>query len=306
MRTVDQRAAAVARSQRGLASRHQLIESASVSTSTITRRLAAGQWSEPVPGVVDLGTHAPSPLGGLQGLLLATGPSSWVSHVSAAHLHGFLDVSPPRSPDILVIRGGRTRAGTAVLHTTRGLEPDEETMRHGLRCTTPARTLFDIAPGTTTDLLERYAADLARRDSTVLEQLGVLLRRYPGANGRRRLLTALSRLPEGVAELASPLEVLGVAAMLRAGAPAPTLQYRVRDGGGAVVKRVDAAWPQARTLVEFDGAAYHDTSASRIHDEEVRARIRALGWTIEVLRHQDLDGPKPAAIAARLRQVLGA
>jgi len=279
---------------------------AAISASTVTRRLAAGHWSEPIPGVIDLGTHAPSPLGRMQGLLLATDPSSWVSHASAAHLHGFLDVSPPRSPDILVIRGGRTRVGTVRLHTTRGIEPDEETLRRGLRCTTPARTLLDIAPGTTTDLLERYAADLARRDGAVLEQLGVLLGRYPFATGRRRLLTALSRLPEQVAELGSPLEVVGVAAMRRAGAPAPTLQYRVRDVGGAVVKRVDAAWPQARILVEFDGAAYHDTSDSRAQDEEVRARMRSLGWTVEVLRHHDLDGPRPEAIAARLREILGA
>jgi len=303
METVDQRASLVARPQRGLVTRRQLLDVASVSASTIGRRLASGHWSEPLPGVIDLGSHQKSSRRELQGLLLAAGPSSWVSHDSAAHLHGFLDIPEPRSPDVLVVRGGHTWVGGVHLHTTKAIEPDEVATRRGLRCTAPARTLLDIASGTAVDQLEHLAADLARKDLKTLKHLGVLLHRYRFTSGRRRLLTVLSRLPEEVARLASPLEVLGVAAMRRAGAPPPKLQYRVLDAGGSVIKRVDAAWPDAWTVLEFDGAAYHDTSAARGHDEEVRARMRALGWTVEVLRRHDLDGPRPAEIAARLRLI---
>lgn len=306
MEPVDQRALTVARPQRGNATRRQLRDDASVSAATIRRRLAQGQWSEPLPTVIDLGTHEPSWRGELQQLLLATGPDSWVSHRSAAHLHGFLDVDEPDVPDILVRRGSGTTVGALGLHTTQAIANDEVTDVDGLRCTTKARTLLDLAPGTTVHDLERFAADLGRRDRRAIGQLGELVDRYRFAPGRRRLATAVGRLPADVAQLGSPLEVIAIPQLLRCGAPRPILQYVVRDAGGAVIKRVDAAWPDAWTILEVDGAAYHDTTGARAHDEEVRARMRALGWTVEVIRRADLDGPRLAEIAARLRRTLGA
>ncbi len=302
MEPVDQRALEVVRSQRGCATRAQLREDASISHATLARRLASGRWSQPLPGVIDLGTHEASWRLQLQQLLLATGPASWVSHVCAAHLHGFLDVRAPARADILVRRGASTRVGDLALHTTRALADDEMTIVDGLRCTVKARTLLDLAPGTTAVVLERYLADLSRRDRRALRQVGELLDRYRYAAGRRRLALAVARLPGDAGLLGSPLEVLGVPELLRLGAPPPVLQYRVRDAGGAVIKRVDAAWPSASTVVEFDGAAYHETAGARTHDEQVRARMRALGWTVEVLRRADLDGSRLAEIAARLRR----
>ncbi|MFA9446050.1 hypothetical protein [Egicoccus sp. AB-alg6-2] len=301
MPSVDDRALDIARSQRGLATRRQLLD-AGVSPATITRRLQNARWSEPVAGVVDVGTHEPTWHGRLQQVLLATGPASWVSHRCAAYLHRFLDVDEPGHLDILVRRGRHTAVGALRLHTTLGLADDETTAVSGLRCTTRARTLLDLAATTATDELERQVLELARRDRTAFRQLGGLLARYPTMPGRRRLLTVLARQPEAIEKLGSALEVIGLPALLRHGAPAPTLQYQVRDRGGAAVKRVDAAWPDLWTILEFDGAAYHDTSAARRHDAEVRDRMRALGWTVEVLRFADLDGPRPAQIAARLRE----
>jgi hypothetical protein len=304
MGTVDRRAADIARRQLGYATRQQLIDVAAISRATIARRLGSGQWSEPMPGVIDLGSHEPSSHRELQGLLLATGPASWVSHRSAAALHRFLDVKPPRSPDILVRRGSHTRVGPVPLHTTARLEADETTVVRGLRCATAARTLLDLAPVTPGEVLERLAADLGRRHPADLRQVGRLIDRYPGVAGVRRLRTTLAVLPAQLSHLGSPLEVLGVVALRRAGAPEPVLQHRVMDANGAVLKRVDAAWPAVRVLVEFDGAAYHDTVAAKAHDEQVRASMRGMGWTVEVLRYRDLAGPRPAEIAMRVRRLL--
>ncbi|MFA9429741.1 type IV toxin-antitoxin system AbiEi family antitoxin domain-containing protein [Egicoccus sp. AB-alg2] len=302
MSTVDERAIRAASGQRGLLTRSQLAE-AGVSPSTIARRLSKGRWTEKIPGVIDLGTHEHTWRRHLQQLLLAAGPESWVSHLSAAHLHAFLDIEEPPTHDVVVRRGRHPRVGTSTLHTTTALDEDETTVVGGLRCTTKARTLLDVAPQFGLESLERLAADLARKDRQAFRQLGTVLARSAGSRGRRRLLTALSRLPDDVAKLGSPLEVIGVPVLMRNGAPQPKLQYRVRDAGGSVIKRVDAAWPRLWTIVEFDGGAWHDTTAARAHDEAARDRMRALGWTVEVLRFQDLDGPRPAQIAARLREL---
>lgn len=301
MASVDERALEVARRQRGLISRRQLA-AAGVSPATVGRRIRRGRWCEPLPGVVDLTTHEGSWRKSLQQLLLATAPDSWASHRSAAHLQRFLDVAEPATLDVLVRRGRHSTIGGLHLHTTRALGDDETTTVAGLRCTAAARTLLDLAPTVTIAELERFTADLARRDTAAFRHLGNLLDRYPRAPARRRLLDVLATLPEDVARLGSPLEVIGVPVLLRHGAPPPVLQYRVRDADGAVIKRVDAAWPTLWTVVEFDGRAWHDTPTAREHDAEVRARMRALGWTVEVLRFDDLDGPEPARIAADLRR----
>jgi hypothetical protein len=298
--TVDERAREVARTQRGRATRRQLREDASVSTATIARRIERGSWSEPLPGVIDLRTHEPSWLTGATELLLATGPCSWLSHRTAANLHEFLDVARPDVPDVLVERGSHTRIAEVRLHTTVAIASDEVTVRDGLRCTTAARTLLDLAVGATLDELERFGLDLARRDRASLRQIGELLDRYRATPGRRRLLTALARLPGDASLLGSPLEVLGVQELLRLGAPPPRLQYVVRGAGGDTVERVDAAWPELRVIVEFDGRAYHDASAARAADELVRAELRQLGWRVVVFRRADLGGEAMRTLAAEL------
>ncbi|MBS3942045.1 MAG: type IV toxin-antitoxin system AbiEi family antitoxin domain-containing protein [Actinobacteria bacterium] len=299
MTSIDERAIAIARKQRGLLTRHQL-EDAGVSTSTIARRIRRGRWIEPVPGVVDLTTHQASWHKGLQQILLATGPESWVSHGTAAHLHDFLDRLRPNTYDVVVRRGSHTTVGALDLHTTTRLAPDETTTVLGLRCTSRARTLLDLAPTLTLEELERLTLDLGRRDPTAFRHLADLLARYPRAGGRRRLLTVIARLPDDLTKLGSPVEGLLVPELLRHGAPMPKLQFPVRDLDGAFIKRVDAAWEDEMHLVEIDGHAYHDTSGARRADEEARGTMRAVGWTVHVLRREDLGGDAPARIAAEV------
>lgn len=303
MEPVDARANAIGRRQRGLVSRQQLYDEAGVSRSTVTRRLATGRWHEPLPNVIDLGTHAPSWRGEVTAALLAAGPDAWASHDTAAHIHGFLDAPRPANLDVLVPRGRHRSIGALGLHTTLALGADEVTEAHRLPCTTPARTLLDLAVGTSSEQLERYLADLARRRRSVVEEVVGLTDRHRRIPGRRRLLEVVRRLPGDVAQLGSPLEVIGVQRLRQHGAPPFVLQYLVRDESGAVIKRVDVAWPAARVLLEFDSAAYHDLVGARWHDATIRERLRALGWHVEVVRRADLDDPAFAAFVRRLRLI---
>ena len=300
MDPVDVRAHRIGRRQRGLATRRQLLD-AGISARTIARRLASGRWREPVAPVIDLGTHPDGCHRSVQRLLLAAGERAWASHETAAYLHGFLDVDRPDRIDVLVPRERHAEVGGVRLHTTVSLGADEMTRVDGLPCTTPARTLLDLAGATPTDELERFALDLARRRPKLMGEVGQLIDRRRGAHGRRRLLGVLANLPDDVARIESPLEVRGIQVFGQAGLPPPCLQYVVHDEAGAPIKRVDAAWPRARVVVEFDGAAYHDLIRQRDHDAAVRARIEAAGWQVIVVRAADLSGDRLAALLRRLR-----
>lgn len=136
----------------------------------------------------------------------------------------------------------------------------------------------------------------------MLEDVAMLLDRHRGMPGRRRLLDVLARLPDGVELLASALEVLGAQELVGLGAPPFVVQYTVRGPSGERIKRVDIAWPELRIVLEFDGAAYHDLTEARVEDERVRARLRALGWRVVVVRRADLGGHLLADLVRDLRR----
>jgi hypothetical protein len=304
MDPVDLRAQRIGRRQRGLTTRRQLRDEAGVSPDTITSRLAAGRWHERVPPVIDLGTHTSSWRRDVLEVVLAAGEQAWASHATAAHLQRFLDAGLPGRIDVLVPRRRHAMVGGHRLRTTRSIGLDEVTERHGIPCTTPARTLLDLAASTVPGDLERYLADEARRNGKLLGEVAELCDRHRRVPGRRRLLTVLGWLPAGVQHLGSPLEVLGVQELRRLGAPPFEVQYVVRDPHGARLKRVDVAWPDRRTIVEFDGAAYHDLTEARAEDARVRDRMTGLGWEVEVVRRPDLGGHRLADLVRRLRRAV--
>jgi hypothetical protein len=298
MSAIDAAANALGRSQHGQIARRQLRE-AGVDRRAVRRRLDAGVWTEPVPRVIDTGTHPPSWRQELMRVVLAAGPEATVSHRCAAHLLGFLDVEEPDELDVTVPRGRFPQVGEVRLHTVAEPLPDEEVVEvDGFRCTSSARTLLDLAATLAPRRLEAILWDAARRDPKVPIALAGVLARHPRARGRRGMKALLGQLHPQVAELASPLEVEGVLALDRAGAPRPRLQHVVRDETGRFVARVDAAWPTARVIVEFDGVAYHDHPGARARDEQRLARLRSLGWEVHVLTADDLRRP------ARLRRIV--
>lgn len=77
--------------------------------------------------------------------LLACGPGSVLTHHTAAALWGFAAARPPGTPvDVGLPRNARGRPGIRV-HRIRTLHSSETTTLHGLRLTTPERTLLDLA-----------------------------------------------------------------------------------------------------------------------------------------------------------------
>jgi predicted transcriptional regulator of viral defense system len=97
-----------------------------------------------------------------------------VSHESALVLHGLSDVLP-NTVHLLVSREHRgARAPNGVtLHTTTTPIPDSDiTTRHGMRVTTPARTIIDAArSGTAPEQIQLAIRQALQDDRTTTDQL---------------------------------------------------------------------------------------------------------------------------------------
>ena len=101
-----------------------------------------------------------------------------------------------------------------------------------------------------------------------------LLEGPPGARGCRQLARAIA--------LADPLSESAMETRLRlilvvGGLPPPVAQYRVRDGSGRVLARVDLAYPKARLAIEYDGHYHFDDLNSR-RDRRRDLLLDELGW----------------------------
>lgn len=237
-------------------------------------------------------------------MLAAQPAEAWASHGTAAHLHQLLDATRPEIYDLTVQRGRRRQLPGARFHETRCLPNDEVTTVAGMPTTTVARTLLDLSAHLEPRRLEMIVWEAVRREPTLPAGLSELLLRHQRRTGTPLLRSVLAGLHPQIARAGSPFEVAGLIGLRDAGLPWPTLQHTVRDHRGAFLARVDAAWVEARVIVEFDGAAYHRTPLQRARDEQRRERLRQLGWRVVVLRPTDLQPPHFAAIVGQLRGML--
>lgn len=184
----------------------------------------------------------------------------------------------------------------------RDLRPDEIADMGGVLVTTPLRTALDL--GCVLERRDALAAlDAFRRrhgiSRTLLEEK--LHRRFRGRRGviQCRELVALSDdRSESIRESWVRITIID------AGLPPPDLQVWV-EIDGVPTYRVDLAYRRLRIAVEYDGHDAHDvTEEQREHDRVRRARLRALGWTVIVVRNGDFTSPRLELWLAELRAAL--
>lgn len=293
----DARAARIASRQYGLMARWQLAD-AQIDPQAVRRRIRAGVWSTPLPGVIDLGSHVMGPAKQTMALVLAAGVHAVASHQSAGAIWGLLDLPWPARPEVTVPRGGRRVIDGVPLHSTRHLSAGERCVVDGIPVTSRARTLLDLVDELPAPTFEPLLWNEARRSGDLALELSELMARYPRRSGVPRLRELLADMHPEIDRAGSPLEVHGVLALRRLGLPWPVLQYTICDRSGRFVARVDAAWPEQRAIVEFDGVAHHDPPGARERDARVRGRLKELGWIVIVLRADDLRRP------SRVRRLL--
>jgi hypothetical protein len=234
-------------------------------------------------------------------------PGAVVSHVSAAVLYG-LPVWRVPLERVHVTRARPTgaRAGRSVVVHSAPLAPEEIVRVGDVWVTSPARTAVDLARTSPFESAVVTIDAALRRGLVTAESLAAALQRATGWRGvpaARRAVAFANGGSESVGESRSRV------ALLHAGLPAPTLQWEVWHGG-KLVGRVDFAWPDRRTVAEFDGKIKYgrllrpgQEPGDAVFEEKVREdNLRASGLHVVRWTWPDLDTFAP--IATRLHAAL--
>jgi very-short-patch-repair endonuclease len=291
---VDVRIAELASRQHGVVSRRQLM-ALGASPELIRQRLSRRLLVRVHAGVYTVGHPLLSLRGRYLAAVLACGDNAVLSHLAAGAL---LDLRPlPSGPiDVTIPRGGsRRRAGLAV-HTTRSLDPEEVTAHDGIPCTTPARTLVDMAAIVTARVLDRALERSLVLNLFDLTGVEAAIGRANGRRGVGTLRRMVARMSDAPPFLRSELERRFLA-LVRKG----RLQMPVVNGLIAG-HEVDFHWPKQRLIVETDGRSTHDTTHAFERDRRRDLQLELAGWhVIRIGWRQVVDRPDQVRALLRTR-----
>jgi len=213
----------------------------------VKRRVAMGWLVHVFRGVYGIGHPPRTRRGWYVAALLAGGERSVLSHTTAAAVHELL--RPSRQVHLTVPRTAKGIEGIRT-HRPRTLRPDDVGVVDGLRVTSPARTLIDLADFRKRRMLER-AIDQAEFHRLHLP-LGEVHDRIHRRPRSRLLRSVIAWHVAGSTITESEAEELFLEVVRRAGLPSPITQL------GMWGRRRDFVWPAQRVVVEIDGRQAHD------------------------------------------------
>jgi very-short-patch-repair endonuclease len=229
--------------------------------------------------------------------LLACGDTAALSHRSAAALWGF--AGGPVRPIDLIAAGNRGRTQPGLRTHRMRLHPDETVRFDGLRITTPARTIADLAPRLDPQALRRLverAQDMRRFDPAAIHAHLSRHPRRPGSAFLRDLIALIEPDADGAR---SHLERLFLRLVRLARLPEPEVNLRI----GRATR--DFAWPSKRVVVEVDGYAYHSSRKAKRRDHRRDRALTALGWRPLRFTYEEV-ALQPEAVAKEIGELLAA
>lgn len=215
---------------------------------------------------------------------------------SASAMHGSKWIDPAL-PAAIIDTNRRHRPGVQVWEER--IDPDEVTVRGGMRVTTPARTALDPARRFPTDVAVAAVDALVRATDLKIADAELLIDRYRGRRGMKAARAALE-LVDGGAQ--SPKETWLRLLLIRAGFPRPRTQIVVRNEWGWPDAHLDMGWEDIKVAAEYDGEQ-HQTSRHQ-YVKDIR-RLEKLehhhGWIVVRVVAED----HPADIIRRVAEARG-
>lgn len=284
--------------QGGAISRAQL-RSLRFDDDRIDRLVRAGWLVRVHRGVYRVG--ALTPTGVLFAAQLALGPDAAVSHRSAAHRLGVLRGRAPSIVDVTTRTSRRRRAGIRP-HQVR-LDERDVTTRGGLRITTVARTLLDVAPDLSEPALQS-AVDEARVQRRLhVPAIEATIARACGHHGIGALRRAVARHDPGRGRPIGAFERRAIAFLRDHGFPPYVRNFTVVVDDEPFM--LDVVWLKHRVALELDSRTYHDNDPAFATDRRRSRRLAAAGWQVVRGTWTDLDD-RAAELAADVWTLLRA
>lgn len=292
----NERIARIAQAQRGRVATRQL-RAAGISSSTISRLVAASHLFAVHRGVYLVGHTAPTPLGDETAAVLAVGDTAALSHHSAAALWGLVTRAGDGLIHVTVSDDHRMSLAGARVHRSRILEGRDVRIKLGLPVVSPARALLDIAPEASYRQLE-LAFDRAIVDRVLTPRdVADVLRRAGGHRGRKRLATVLARQTAGTTMTRSEAEERVLALIRSARLTEPLVNATVAG------YEVDFYWPQQRFVLEMDGFQFHSGRRAFERDRRKDNDLRKAGVTAMRTTWRQMEAEPYALVADLAREV---
>lgn len=289
MHAVERAIARIGARQDNVVSGEQL-RGAGLRRGAIAHRVKAGAMQRLHTGVYLIGPAPPTPMARARAAALASGADAVVSHRSAACLFGLL---PEISSDVDVTVPGRNpgRRPGIRRHRVKELPRQDVTAMNGLRITTIARTICDLAATASARDVEQAFSEALYRRIVSLRALAVVLAREPARKGA----PVVRALIEDPRLTRSDRERLLLRLIEAAQLPKPLTNVVIHG------YRVDVFWPSEGLVLEFDGWGAHGHRLAFESDRKrdqvlLAAGIRVLRITDRQLEHE------PIAVAARIAQ----
>ncbi|MSO78930.1 MAG: DUF559 domain-containing protein [Acidimicrobiia bacterium] len=260
--------AALAATQHGILSRSQLLQ-VGLSEWAIRHRVRRGWLIRCGDGLYRLATHPDTGMSRLWAACLAPGVGAVVSHEAAAALHGIATFRP--GPVTVTVPHATSRIShLATVHQSRRLYPEHITVVEGLRVTTIARTVIDLAGTYRRGRMEIVVDDPIASGKLILPELYATFDDVAsrGRNGVRLMRAILEDRQPGYIAPQSVAESMFLRVLRLGGLPRPVLQFP--HPSPAINGYVDAAYLPERILMEVDGRRWHQKVADieRDHDRD--------------------------------------
>jgi very-short-patch-repair endonuclease len=295
--------ATLAERQHGVVSRRQLRQ-VGLTDSAITARSESGYLRPLFRGTFAVGHRAPTRQSRMLSAVLACGDDAVLSHRSAAELIGLSDRRPTLIDVIPPTWSGREVQGIR-WHRVRLPIGMEVEIRNGIPCTSPSRTLVDMAGSTGWRPLRELVEQATVLRLLDLEEIDRIL-----AQGRRRgaprLRTILSPWRSGSEprpKLRSRLEARLLPRLAEEGLPRPQCNARLQIDSHWL--EIDFLWQEQRLAIETDGEQTHGTRAAFQHDRWRDQLLTAAGYrTARITWRQVVD--EPNAVIDRIARMLKA
>ncbi len=282
----------------GVLHREQLL-ALGVSGSSISRLVARRWLTRQFGEVYSVGRSRLTQRGRHRAALLAVGGDAALAAFAAAEIHRLIDGESVRIDVATTTRGLDDLDGAVRVHGVRRLPPAEVVVTDGLRVTSVARTLLDLAAlvsaKTLFDCCSRAAAQGTYDRVAILNVLG------RGRRGSRALRKLLATMDVGTGHTKQELEHAFRRMIERYDINPPEFNARLRVGDTSIVP--DGFWRDARFAVELDSRRIHGNEPGIFKDREKHLVYAELGIDFLPLTWRQVVGQEQRVAQALIRRV---
>lgn len=270
--------------QEGVISREQL-RAIGLSDKQIDGRERTGELHQLHTDVWAVGHRKVTPLGHLVAALLSCGPTSFLSHRTAAALHGLRQINV-KAIEVTVVRGrARARERLITHRTAREPVPKEVRTVGHLRYSAVPRLLIELAPRETPAELNRLITEAVHKRLLNLDAIEDALAghaRRPGVARLKDALAAYRPRPDRKSGLEHAFDEW---LLEHPEIPEPRRNVHID------IWEIDCWWPAQRVALELDGRDYHtavqEMERDRVKDTKLQLmrikpmRVTDVRWELD-------------------------